>query len=303
MKNIMKAAIAGVSLLALTACGERATVPSASVGMINGPNGFVGDIINPSTFRLAKCFPWTVGCDKLVIIQAGDAGMLEEMDVLLPKDNLIIGVDVRFTIGLSQNTDVIRSVFDRVTASPTNRANVSAITLTQIYETYGKAVVRNVVRSTLSEYSTAEIAANQAAVSQQLRDDIANALANTPFEVTNFGLASIQFPDVVREAMEATQERVIAIEKAEADAQVQIREAQAALEVARAQRAAEVLQAETIAETNLILSDGVTPELIRYRELQVLESLGGNENVIFFPVEMLGWDGLETAIALTDPQE
>lgn len=303
MNKYLKMSLLSASVLALTACGERAQVPTASVGMVLGPNGYIGDVINPSTFRLKPCMWWTVGCEKLVVIQAGDEGMLESLDVLLPKDNLIISVDVRFTLGLSQDEKVLRGVFDRVSPSRRDGTNQMYIDLARIYDVYGKAVVRNIVRSKLSEYSTSEIAANQAAISASLRNVVEEALAGTPFDVKQFGLASIKFPDVVREAMEATAERTIAIERAEADAQVRIREAQAQLEVERAERDAEILQAETIAETNRILANGVTPDLLEYRRLKVLESLGGNENVVFFPVEMLGSTGMETAIALTNPSK
>lgn len=299
MNKLAKAA-ALTSIFALGACGERATVPSASVGMVFGPNGFVGDVIDPSTFRLKPCFLWTVACERLVVIEAGDAGMSERMDVLLPSDNLIVNFDVRFTLGLSNDADTLRGVFGRVRPTDVSTTQTT-ILMQQVYEVYGQAVVRNVVRSKLSEYSMSEIAANQAAVSVALRQVVEAELSDTPFVVKQFGLASIQFPDIVRDAMEATAERTIAIERAEADAQVRIREAQAALEVARAEREAELLQAETIAEANRILAAGVTPDLLEYRRLQVLESLGGNENVVFFPVEMVASEAMQTRMALTGP--
>jgi regulator of protease activity HflC (stomatin/prohibitin superfamily) len=238
MKKIMKIVTPLLLVTTLSGCfwGEKVEVPPASVGMVLGKNGYQGDIIPPSRFRLPYCF---LNCDKLVVIEAGDVGMKEEMTVLMPQDNLDLGVDVRFTLALSEDRNQILSVFDRVVPTRLESGNFGT-TLDQIYVTYGRAVVRNVVRSTLSEYSIAEIAANQSAVSEALRQSVSAGLERTPLEIKQFGLANIRFPDVITQAREAAQSRKIDVERAEADAQVKIREAQARLEVTRAEREADL---------------------------------------------------------------
>jgi hypothetical protein len=272
--------------------GQRAEVPPASVGMILTSNGYQGNIIPPSRFRLSPCIRL---CDRLVVIEAGDVGMVESMEVLMPQEQVFLGVDVRFTLSMSSNQEEILRVFDRVVPRQLDSGSFG-VTIQDVYEVYGAAVVRNVVRASLSQMSTAEVQNNQGAVSEILRRDVSAALARTPLEVRQFGLADLRFPPVVRAAMEATQERRIAIEQAEANAQVEIRQAQARLEVARAQREADLLEAATIAEANRLLADGVTPELLEYRRWQVIERMAENENVVFFPVEMLGTPGLDYRI-------
>lgn len=302
MKRFLKIAGALTLVTALGACnpfGPRAEVPPASIGMVLGANGYQGDLVPPSRFRLSPCF---FRCDKLVVIEAGDAGMVEAMSVLMPQDNLDLGVDVRFTIALSEDRNQILGVFDRVVPVDLPSGQYGT-TLQKIYDTYGKSVVRNVVRSTLSEYTIAEIASNQGAVSEQLRQVVSEALEKTPLEVKQFGLADIRYPEIITAAREAAQSRRIDIEKAEADAQVQIREAQARLEVTRAQREADLLAAETIAQQNRILADGVTPEVLRYMELEVLRDMAQNQNTIFFPVDMLGSASGNAALNLRVLQE
>lgn len=165
MKKVLRITTALALAAAVSACnpiiGEKVEVPPASVGMVYGKNGYEGDIIPPSRFRLDTCF---ANCDKLVIIEAGDIGLKESMKVLMPKDNLDLGIDVRFTLALSQNKQEILSVFDRVVPTRLQSGNYGT-TLNVIYNTYGAAVVRNVVRSELSKFSIAEIADNQEAVS------------------------------------------------------------------------------------------------------------------------------------------
>jgi regulator of protease activity HflC (stomatin/prohibitin superfamily) len=280
-------------ILSLSGCvGERVEVPPASVGMILGKNGYQGDLIPPSRFRLPFCW---VNCDKLVVVEASDVGMKEEMTVLMPQDNLDLGIDVRFTLALTEDKTQIISVFDRVVPVRLDSGNYGT-TLANIYTVYGQSVVRNVVRSTLSEYSIAEIAANQSAVSERLRQEVSGALKKTPLEVKQFGLANIKFPSVITQAREAAQSRKIDVERAEADAQVKIREAQARLEVTRAEREADLLAAQTIAEQNQILAEGVTPEVLRYMELEVLKEMAKNKNAVFFPVDMMGSIGLQNKI-------
>lgn len=299
MRNIFLAATLALSTLVLSGCGEKVEVPPASVGMILGANGYEGDLIPPSRFRLDPCL---LLCDKLVVVVAGDVGMTERLDVLMPKDNLILGVDVQFTLALSKDQAQIMSVFDRVTPQTLENGN-TGMSLEHIYVTYGEGVIRNVVRSTLADYTIAQLSANQNQVSEQLRRNISDALKKTPLELKQFGLAGIRYPDTIKAAMEATAQKKVDIERAEASAQVQIREAQARLEVTKAQREADLLEAETMSKANEILAKGVTPELIRLKELEVMRSMAENENTIFFPVDMIGSQGLQTRMFLTEPKQ
>lgn len=299
-KTIAKIALFTTLVFGLSGCivGEKVEVPPASVGMVMGKNGYQGDIIPTSRFRLPVCF---LNCDKLVVIEAGDVGMKEAMTVLMPQDSLDLGIDVRFTLALSEDKDQILSVFDRVVPTSLESGNFGT-SLEQIYAVYGSSIVRNVVRSTLSEYSIAEIAANQAAVSERLRQEVSDALTKTPLEIKQFGLADIRFPTIITAAREAAQSRKIDIEKADADAQVKIREAQARLEVTRAEREADLLAAQTIAEQNRILAEGVTPEVLRYMELEVLKRMAENQNAIFFPVDMMDSVGLQNRLFMEGRQ-
>jgi len=305
MKLFTKLAIFGVLLASLVGCwGEKVEIPPASVGLVLGKNGYQGDLIPPSRFRLTPC---VFNCDKLVVIEAGDVGMAETMNVLMPRDNLDLGVDVRFTLALSQDRGEILSVFDRVVPTRLSGDGIFGggnfgTNLVMIYDTYGKAVVRNVVRSKLSEYTIDEIANNQGRVSEELRQAVASALEKTPLEVKQFGLASISYPATITEARESAARREIDIQRADADAQVKIREAQARLEVTRAEREADILAAQTIAEQNLILANGVTPEVLRYMELEVMKEMARNKNTIFFPLDMMGSEALDYRVLNTTTQ-
>jgi regulator of protease activity HflC (stomatin/prohibitin superfamily) len=293
-KSIARVGLVIVLGISLSGCilGEKVEIPPASTGMVLGKNGYQGDLLPPSRFRLPVCF---TNCDKLVVLEAGDVGMRESMDVLMPKDNLIFGVDVRFTLALSEDPALILSVFDRVVPTQLSSGNFGT-SLAAVYSTYGESIVRNVVRSSLAEYSIAEVAANQGQISEILRANVAEALRRTPLEVKQFGLADLRYPEIIKSAMEVAQELTVQIEQADAQAQVDIRRAMARLEVTKADRDADLLAAATIAEQNVILSNGVTPAVLRYMELEVLKKMAENENTIFFPVDMMGSVGLQNRV-------
>lgn len=300
IKKIIGVIAAGVMAVMLSGCaGELVEVPPASKGIILGANGYTGEIVTPSRFRLPFC-PFFSVCDKLVVVEAGDFGSNEEMEILMPKDQVQLTADIRFTLGISDDEMKLLSLFDRITPERLASGNYGT-TISKIYEIYGSSIIRNVVRTTLSKYSIQEVMANQGKISEELRSAISVALKDTALEVKYLGLAGIAPPAVIMDAQIAALGRKVAIETAEADAQVKIREAQAALEVARSRREADLLEAQTIREADEILADGVTPELIRYRELQVLEAMANNQNAVFFPVDMIGSVGLENRVFGTVP--
>lgn len=57
-KFLKRTALVTVLALGLSGCnliGEMVEVPPASIGMVLGPNGYQGDLIPPSRFRLSSC--------------------------------------------------------------------------------------------------------------------------------------------------------------------------------------------------------------------------------------------------------
>lgn len=292
MKKILSVLFMLAAAFVLTGCGERVNVPPASKGIVLGPNGYKGDVLPPSQFRLDPCL---FVCDKLVVIEAGDTSITEKMEVLMPKDRLMLGVTVRFTAGMSDNDDEIRVAMSRITPAKLDSGNYGS-TLQTVYEIYGAPIIQNVVRSVLSRYTIEEISANQAEISEKLRQEVVSSLAKTPLKVSQFGLTDINYPGPVLEAMNQSAQRKVDIERAESDYQVKMREAKSRFEVAKQDREADILMAKTMRETHEILSTGVTPEVMRFRELQVMEKMADNKNAVFFPVDMTGSVGLNNRL-------
>ena len=293
MKNLFKISLLFIASVFVTACGTQVSVEPAEVGKILGKNGFKPDIIPPSKFRLDPCLFY---CDKLIVLEVSDKPLLEQFPSLfMPKDKLKLAVEVRGTYSIPNDKKSINMIFDRI---PATGGKIKAET---VYETYGKQAIRGIVRSELVKYSIAEILENRDALSVSIHQAINEKLknTNTPLIVSRFELAKILPPEVIVKAQEAAKEREIAIQQEEANARVAMVKAERDLEIAKKQRLVERERALAIAEQNKIAAKSVTPELLKYRQLEVFEKVmpevAKYGNLIIIPIDMKSLDTTDDA--------
>ncbi|MDD9867990.1 MAG: SPFH domain-containing protein [Candidatus Campbellbacteria bacterium] len=273
-----------LGMFAMGGCGERVEVPPAHVGKLSTESGLQEKIIQPSKFRL-EGFCWN--CDSLILVEASDHAVLEQMVIFMPKDQLNLNVDVRGVFAISSDKENVEKVFSRVTADqqPSNR--VRLISMAKVYNTYGQPVVREAVRSILAEHSIAQVMENRSEISAMLVKDIRERLKSTPITTIRFGLADIQPPQIVVTAQENRKEREIGIQKAEAEKQIALKQADAALEVAKKQQEVDLKEAETQALVNRVLADSVSEPFVTQRWLKIMETLAKNPDgrVFVMPFE------------------
>lgn len=294
MKNITKATLILAAALLLGACGASVEVPPAHVGKILTKNGYAPDTIPPSKFRLPACLFY---CDQLVILQGNDNALVETMPVFMPNDKLNLTVEIRGTFSIPTDQRNIDAIYDRVTSEPISSSTNSISALT-IYGIYGRQAIRGIVRSEITKHSISEILSNREAIGNNIHVAISEKLkaTNTPLILSRFELANVQPPEVIVKAQEAAKEREIDIQRAEADAQVDLVKAERALEVAKKDRLVEREKAEAIAEQNKIAADSITPQLLAYRKLEVAEriytALAQSSNTIIVPADSSGFSDL-----------
>ena len=143
------------------------------------------------------------------------------------------------------------------------------------------------------------------AIGQNIHAAISEKLAetDTPIVLSRFELADIQPPRVIVESQESAKRREIDIQKAEADAQVQLVEAERALEVAKMERLVSREQAEAIAEQNRIAAGSVTPQLLAYRRIEAAEriytALAGSNNVVIVPADSTSFSDFNSDAVLS----
>lgn len=271
-----------IAAIVLTGCGKHVEIPPAHAGKILTKNGYAPETIGPSKFRLQPCWAY---CDRLVMLEVSDSPLVENLEVFMPEDKLNLTVDVRGTYSIPNSDATINGLFDRVPAEQ------GLIRAKKVYMTYGQQAVRGIVRSEITKYTIQDILENRDSISQNIHAAIAKKLTDTktPIIISRFELANVQPPKVITDAQEAAKRREIDIQKAEADAQVQLVEAEQALEVAKKDRLVEREKAEAIAEQNRIAAKSITPEVLAYKKLETAEriytALAKSSNVVIVPAD------------------
>ncbi len=286
----MKKLLLITTALLLVGCGTGVEVPPAYVGKILTKNGYAPETIPPSKFRLPACVRY---CDRLVLLQASDVGLVEKMTVFMPEDKLNLTVEIRGTFSIPASDKFVNAIYDRVVAKRAEGTSktISYISADIVYQTYGQQAMRGIVRSEITKYTIADVLSQREAIGQNIHLAITKKLAesNTPIVVSRFELADIQPPKVIVAAQESAKEREIDIQREEANAEVELVKANRALEVAKMQRLVSREEAEAIAEQNKIAARSITPELLAYRRLEVAEriyaELAKSNNVIIVPAD------------------
>lgn len=278
-----------VGLLLVGGCspivGQQVLVPPAYVGKILTRDGYKPNTVTPSRFRLERCWAY---CDSLILLEVSDKSYKESFKLFMPKDQLNVQFDVRMV--LTVNRKAINNIFDRV--SPDN----GVIPFTQLYNTYAKPVIRDVVRQVVAKYTINEVASSRERISEELFVQVEQSLKGTAIKIKRFGLAEVQFPDVITTAKENAAKRREEIEQEKAIFEKQKIVMERQLEEAKMQRAIEREKAQGTKEVNNILSTSVNDKYLAYRGLEVLEKMAQSSNKVFVPVEALGTVGLQQAL-------
>ena len=271
-------AIMTVPVLALLITFEQ--VPPAHKGKILTTAGYKPDLIPPSKLTL-----W--GRDRLVLLETGTQTFKEPMSVLL-SDRLTLKFDVRGRIRLADDAQVIHAMFDDITPDKNG-----VMTVKKVYETYGRMLVRNRARAIMSAYSIDDAHSAYKSISASLYKDLSDAFQGTPLRVSDVALGGIKFPKMVTEAVEAQKEREVAVGREQAQVEIELTNKQGEEQLAEADYRIRMLRAKTIRDENKMVSEGVTPEYLAYRRLEVMEAMASNNAAVFMPFDAVSNPGAQ----------
>lgn len=278
------AAIVLVACLVLSGCGARVEVPTAHVGKVKTSDGLQEGLKYPSSFRLP---PSATVRNELVLVETSHFPVEEKIKLFMPKDKLNLTFDVRGTMFISPEQS--EELFERMTARrQSDNSRILLISSNDVYETYGKQLIRATVREIVSGYTIEEVMNSRASINDELAKSITELFSGKkyPLGVIQFGLADIQYPDVIVKAQELAKEREVAIETAEAQKQVALKEAEAELEVARKQQEVDLVEAETQVLVEAKLSEAVNDAFVTQRALKILDKMADNPSKTFvLPME------------------
>lgn len=269
--------------IAIVASGcSRSTVPPAALGKKLDGAGYSAEVLPPGKY-------WITWWQDLVLLDTSTQTIQQPMTVRL-KDNLELKFDVRFRTRIGGSDKVINAMFNDI------RHKNYAISLDQVYGVYGRDAVTNISRSVISNYKAEEIAINFEKITTELHNRMLKEFENSPLEVSNVTLSDIVYPKTIDDAIKAQAERRLAIETEQNQQAIEMVKKQNEMELAKADYDIRVIRANALKKENEITASGLTPELIMYRQLDVMEKLGENKNTIYFPFNDINSVGLSQRI-------
>jgi len=289
MKKIILAIVAVVTVFMFTGCHE--TVPQGTKGKVLDRSGFQPEVYPPS--RVTTGF-----FGSLVLVETVTHTVNEKVTVRM-KDDMNLLVQVRFQLRMGEKEKSLNAVFNDI-----KPADCKTITLKQVYQVYGKMITNNITREVLSQYKIGDVNDNFNHISADIYQRILKAFKPTPLIISDVALGKLDYPKVIDDAIEAAAKRELEIKQAEADVQVRLTELQGKEKVAEGEYRIKMQEAKRIKDYNEAIAEGITPELLELRKLEVQEALvqaigEGDTTTIFVPYSALGTTGLQNRVMLT----
>lgn len=266
-KNLLMALLALLALAVTSACTQ--IVPAGHLGRTREPSGFDGAVLSPGNH---SCY---LRC-QMYLMESADKTFSVPMDVLCA-DNLNFKFEVSILAAVNlDNADVVKDAFEDLIPA-------AGFTLTgqQLFDTYIRPVVDEEARKVVSKYKTAEIVQKRAQVIEEVKAAVAAATSSSLILVKRTTVGNLDFPDVITKAQTAKAERIVEIETARAEGEKQAAQAQARITLARIQAQEKLLRAQAEADANRILAASVSPQLIMWRQWEVMEAAAGGANNMF----------------------
>lgn len=287
MKKILLA-IAAVSVLFVTGCSEY--VPPAHKGKVLAPSGFTPDI-HPAG-KVGGFGPFSR--NKLILLETGTQTATETMTVKL-SDDAKLTFDVKFRTRIAGSEDVLNSMFDDIVLPQGS----NKVTLSMVYNTYGKMIIRNKSREVMNDYAVDEISKNYDRISSELAIAIKEGFVGIPLEMSDVALGNVEWPKEVTAAINATLKSRAEIAKIEADKLKDLADAKAREAIAEANYAAEMVEARTLRDYNKTVASGISQNFLQFKALQTQEKMikamqeNPNSNTIYMPYDALGTMGAQ----------
>lgn len=277
LKTIKMAFIATLALV-VVACDK---VPPAHMGKFLTPSGYQPEVLPAGKY-------WVGPREELILIETGTNTYVENVTVKL-SDRLTLKAEVRFRGRLKGDQTTLNVMFNDI-----DTKDKKVIKFTDVYSIYGQMVVRNKVREVIGLYNVDEVQENYIRLSPEIGQAISKALANTPIEISEIVLGEIDYPPVVNQSIEAIEERRLAITREQAQSEIEMTKKRNEQRLAEADYEVRMTRARTIRDENKTIGEGVTPQLLELKRLEVAESLAKSANSsskVFLPVEALTTTG------------
>lgn len=283
-KKITAIATATLMALALSGCGFPSVGPTEKGKMLS-PSGYSPEVLNSG-----KHFKWW--WHDLIILDTSTQVANERVEDVVMSDRLLMNFTVQFRTRIAGTPEVINAMFSDI--KPVD----GEVTLTQVYNTYGKRTVHKVARSVLSQYSVNDVLRNYEAIGNELHRRVTEELASegSPLEVSNVVLGKPEPPASIMAVIQAVEERREQEAIEEANQAIETVKRQNAIVLAELDREKKIIESETLRDQNKIVAEGLSEALLEFRRLETMERLSESGSTIFYPYSDSGSVGLQNRI-------
>lgn len=279
--NATKLFLLSLAVMFFVAACSPVTVPPAHKGKLLTPSGYEPEVLSSGKY-------WEGIREDLVLIETGTSTYKETVTVKL-KDKLTLTIDVRFRGRISGDENTLTAMFNDI-----DTRNKDVIRFSDVYDVYGRDSIREVTREVVSSYDVDEVHLNYSRLGEEISAALEAPLSNTPIELSKFSIGDIDYPAVVNAAIEAAEERRLALTKEEAQADIDMARKRNEQRLAEADYQVRMTKAKAVRDENLIIGEGVTPQLLELKRLEVAERLAEHANEsskVFLPMEALTTTG------------
>lgn len=282
MKMIKYIALAFALVVTTVACTPK-TVPPAHKGKILTPSGYQPEILESGKY-------WEGIREDIILIETG-TNTYEEVVTVKLSDKLTLTAEIRFRGRLRGDERTLNAMFNDI-----DTTGKSKIGFQDVYNIYGQMTVRNKTREIIGQYNVDEVQKNYVRLSAEVGQAVAKALEGTPIQISDVAMGDIDYPAVVNKSIEAVEQRRLAIMQEEAQAEIEMTKKRNEQRLAEADYEIRMTRARTVRDENKTIGEGVTPELLELKRLEVAEKLAESANEsskVFLPMEALTTTGAQ----------
>jgi regulator of protease activity HflC (stomatin/prohibitin superfamily) len=294
MKRIHPIKLLVLAALTLTFLGCGTVVPPGKKVIVLHASG--------ESTSVDKGVYYCWGRDQAYFVDQKLKSFTENMQILCA-DDVNMDVDIKAVLSFEVDDASVEFIKQKVPATEID-TETKELSLEQFYEMTVKDIVRSSGRTVISQMKTDDIRPNrtqiEADVSQMARARLTEL--KYPLNVSAILLSNIDYPDVVTKQREEIKNAQLEDQRQAALAEAAMAEAQRRAGIETEEAKVRMIKAQGQADENKILAESLTPEYLRWRQLEVMEHVStemakGQNNVVFImPYEAISQDTMNTAM-------
>ena len=282
LKTVVLMAFA-MGVATFTGCGS--VVPPGKTVIIVKPSG-KNVVKKQGVYR-------GLGRDKVFFIDNRLNSFSERDMQILCKDDINMSVDVKILMAFEADEKSIEFIKNKMPVSKGGEWSLDVF-----YKMAVQPILRATARNVVSQYSTDDIREAREQIAIDIDTVVRAELKSLgyPLHVSAVLVSNIDYPKLIKDQREAIKKAQLDDLRKAALAEADVAEAQRRVVLEQENAKIALVRAQAKADENRMLTDSLTPQFLRWRELEVMLAVGseiarGNNNTVYMlPFDMMNMD-------------